>query len=51
MTTGTQVIFRENEQTQSVGTVSRVWDNGRYVTLISEGRTFVRDLRNVRVAR
>lgn len=49
---GSQVIFRENDEHPHVcGTVSRVWPNGRYVTLLSDGRTFVRDLRNVQVAR
>jgi hypothetical protein len=51
MTVGTQVSFRENEQTTALGTISRVWDNGKYVTIVSDGRTFVRDLRNVQVVR
>ena len=48
---GSEVIFRENDEYQQVlGTVSRVWSNGRYVTILSDGRTFVRDLRHVVLA-
>ena len=39
------VQFRENETTTSAGHIARVWDKPRrdpYVTISSEGRTFVR---------
>jgi hypothetical protein len=40
---GQHVQFTENaEHPRVLGTVSRVWPNGRYVTIISDGRTFVR---------
>lgn len=46
MQAGTAVIFRENEEHPEVaGTVTRVWDNGKYVTIRTsgdEGRSFAR---------
>lgn len=40
---GAQVIFRENDEHPRVlGVISRLWNNGKYATIISDGRTFVR---------
>lgn len=42
---GTPVIFQENESAPNErGTITRVWTNGKYVTLTSDkgGRTFTR---------
>lgn len=39
-----QVRFHENpEHPHVLGVVTRLWSNGRYVTIRSDGRTFVRD--------
>jgi hypothetical protein len=48
MTVGTQVQFAENEEhTTTLGVVTRVWDNGKYVTIVSDGHTFVRLIKRV----
>lgn len=41
---GQQVQFNEDdgEHDRSLGVITRAWTNGRYVTVISDGRTFVR---------
>jgi hypothetical protein len=42
---GDEVRFRENESAATAGHVTRVWDKPErdpYVTIKSEGRTFVR---------
>lgn len=46
---GNQAVFDEGdgEHTRSLGVVVRAWPNRRFVTLRSEGRTFVRDIRSV----
>lgn len=52
MQVGQQVQFAENaEHPRVLGTVSRVWPNGRYVTIRSDGRTFVRQIDRVAVTR
>lgn len=49
-TVGREVQFYENvEHPRVLGTVSRIWPNGKYVSVISDGRTFVRDIRTVQV--
>jgi hypothetical protein len=48
------VRFRENETTTSAGHIARVWDKPKadpYVTISSEGRTFVRFASAVTVTR
>jgi len=48
MSVGQQVQFTENaEHPRVLGVVTRVWPNGRYVTVISDGRTFVREISRV----
>lgn len=51
MQVGQEVRFTENAAHPRVlGTVTRVWPNGRYVTIVSDGRTFVRDIAHITVA-
>lgn len=51
MNVGDRVTFNQGDDsnTQLTGTVTRVWPNGRYVTIKTDGktRTFVRDINNV----
>lgn len=45
---GQQVQFAENEEHQQVlGVVTRVWTNGKYVTVLTDGQTFVRSIKTV----
>lgn len=50
---GQIVRFRENETTTAAGYITRVWagkSGGPYVTISSEGRTFVRLSSRVTIA-
>lgn len=44
-----QVIFDEDDgvHTASLGVITRVWDNGLYVSLRSDGRIFTRVIEHV----
>lgn len=44
------VTFNKNAEVELEGVISRVWTNGKYVSILVDGRsTYVRDIRNVRL--
>lgn len=47
---GNQVVFRENDEfPRTIGVVTRVWTKSPTITIVSDGRTFARLIRSVRV--